>query len=183
MRDEQFDSLQRLLSLKKFEVPPPGYFNGFSARVIYRIEQQARRDAEGWGGKWRWLPFLNTHRMLAGATALTIAGLGFVGISLALVLTGDADGTPITFANGGPTEPSHVMAGFGGRGFPGAETPGLVKSEGVFIGISGIDAVAPVRYLVDIPTNLFGIPSSRQLDAQQVGYPHYRAELIIEPRR
>ena len=41
---ENFDQLRQLLKLKRCELPPPGYFNNFSGRVIARI--QAGRAAE-----------------------------------------------------------------------------------------------------------------------------------------
>src|SRR5262245_28747939 len=122
MRDEQFDSLQRLLSLKKYEVPPPGYFDGFSTRVIARIEQQSRHEGAGWSWRARWLPFLDAHRVLAGATALTVAGLGFVGISLALVLSGDPEGP-------GVPQASQLMAGIGLEPFSGAANKEAGREE------------------------------------------------------
>ena len=34
---DDFDSVQKILRLKRYEQPPPGYFHGFSGRVMGRI--------------------------------------------------------------------------------------------------------------------------------------------------
>jgi hypothetical protein len=36
---ENFDSLQKLLAIKRRETPPPGYFQSLSGRIIWRIER------------------------------------------------------------------------------------------------------------------------------------------------
>ena len=79
---QNFESLRRLLALKRHEVPPPGYFNNFSRQVIARIRAgESEASASLWehllgGMPWllKWLQSLETKPAFAGsfATALCL---------------------------------------------------------------------------------------------------------------
>ena len=45
---ENFKDLRRLLTLKRYEQPPPGFFNDFSGRVIARIHAGEAAAARSW---------------------------------------------------------------------------------------------------------------------------------------
>ncbi len=45
---QDFEKLRQLLSLKRHEIPPPGYFREFSGRVISRLEDDRAHAKEGW---------------------------------------------------------------------------------------------------------------------------------------
>ena len=46
--DNDFQQLRRLLTLKRYEVPPPRYFNEFSGRVTARLSEPAREPSTWW---------------------------------------------------------------------------------------------------------------------------------------
>jgi hypothetical protein len=92
--NEDFDKLSKLLKLKRFEKPPPGYFNHFSNIVINRIERESELE-----GSWAEIPWLRkmfrmmeTSPMFSGLFGATLCGLVIFGITAA----SNADKVPIS---------------------------------------------------------------------------------------
>ena len=86
-----FESLRRLLVLKRHETPPPGYFNNFSRQVIARIrageaEGPASLSDQVFGSMpWfiRLLQSLETKPVFAGGFATALCGLLLFGAVMA----------------------------------------------------------------------------------------------------
>lgn len=71
---EQFEQVRKLLALKRYEQPPPRYFNTFSEQVIARIQTGDRGL-----GRWSWLDrlwaALDSKPVLAGSIGLAACAL------------------------------------------------------------------------------------------------------------
>lgn len=81
---DNFESLEKLLRLKRHEQPPPRYFNDFSGRVIDRIGRgEARRS---W---WERLGFDLRPALAAGA------GMAACGLMVYGVATTEGDAGPV----------------------------------------------------------------------------------------
>jgi hypothetical protein len=88
--ENNFDSLRRLLKLKRHENPPPGYFNDFSSRVTARIRSEANAG-KGTAGRlaveapWlmKFLQFFEAKPAFAGGFALALCLLLLGGIVFA----------------------------------------------------------------------------------------------------
>ena len=74
---EDFDSLEKLLRLKRYEQPPPRYFREFSGRVISRIAAGEAR------GSW-WERFgFDLRPAFAAAAGMFACGLVVYGVATA----------------------------------------------------------------------------------------------------
>ncbi len=85
---EQFEPLRKLLTLKRHEQPPPGYFNSFSGQVVARIKAGEQGDS---GLAWLrklWALF-EAKPMLTGAFGAAVCALAISGI----IFSDDADST------------------------------------------------------------------------------------------
>src|SRR5215831_12887312 len=89
---EEFDSLRRLLALKRHEQPPPGYFHHFSRNVIVRIQAGERgMDAASlerllWDAPWlqRFWTALEAKPVLAGALGVAACAMLLAGLIYSL---------------------------------------------------------------------------------------------------
>ena len=106
---ENFDSIQRLLALKRHEQPPPGYFNYFSDKVISRIEVEQFENSPGWWA--RFVSRFDAKPVLACAYGFTISGLLLMGFRLSEIFEQEAATAPTR----APSSP-WLAAGLGSGG-------------------------------------------------------------------
>ena len=96
---QDFEPLRRLLALKRHEVPPPGYFNGFSKQVIARIQAGERPETQGFVerllGEAPWLQrlwaALEAKPVVAGACTVAACALLVGGV----VYSGTGESPPV----------------------------------------------------------------------------------------
>ncbi|MCP5521465.1 MAG: hypothetical protein H7A46_07950 [Verrucomicrobiales bacterium] len=103
---DNFDALQKLLALKRHEVPPPGFFDRLPESIRAELEQAAAHP-RGLAGLWellrsRW----RLEPALAGAMLLAVAGI----YGIALLGPQAPDASPTTAA-APPPAPSHPQPG------------------------------------------------------------------------
>ena len=82
---ENFEKLQKLLALKRYEQPPPRYFNEFSGKVIDRLQQMETHAAQTW---WQKLGLdFDLKPAFVCAFGVTVSALMLLGV---LTSTGQA---------------------------------------------------------------------------------------------
>ena len=85
--ENNFESLRRLLALKRHEMPPPGYFENFSSQVTARIRAIEGRAVERRGVELPWffrlLSAFEAKPAFAGAFASALCLLLLFGIVFA----------------------------------------------------------------------------------------------------
>ena len=90
--NENWDKLDTLLSCKRYEQPPPGYFVSFADKVIARIEAEEVTPYSGW---WDWLVArFDAKPVLVCAYTLAASSLLFLGFRLSQADEADLGATP-----------------------------------------------------------------------------------------
>jgi hypothetical protein len=127
------DRLRKMLSLMAYEVPPPGYFDSFSSKVVARIQADAQEPAPGW---WESMLTAVWARPWAQASvALAMAGLVVTGFGKASALqSGLADVDP--FLSGAPAVVQAAMLDW---------TLTQESEQPVLLSASEIGGVPPIR--------------------------------------
>jgi len=77
---ENFDSLRRLLALKRHELPPPGYYNRFSRDVMARIKAGEGGDKMESAWFQRMLGMFELKPVFAGAFGMAVCTLLISGV-------------------------------------------------------------------------------------------------------
>ncbi len=81
---QDHDSIRKLMAIKRHESPPFGFFDQFHARVMDRIADQIERSKLAW---WdRGLLLFDSKPVLAGAYAVTVAGLFVCGLGFSRMI-------------------------------------------------------------------------------------------------
>jgi hypothetical protein len=134
---ENFDSLRKLLALKRHEIPPPGYFDRFSRDVMARIKVGDTGGELGEERSWlkRLLSVFDVKPVFAGAFGTAVCAFlisGLVTAERTPALAMSAPGTIVDPVSG--NTPTVI---------PTVETAMTATSNGVPLGRSLFDQFAP----------------------------------------
>jgi len=134
---ENFESLQKLLRLKRYEHPHPRYFNDFSQRVISRIEAGEAREMPRW---WQQFGIDLRAALTVGAGAVACVALFF-----SMASTPEASQQVGTFGIGGPAMAATAAGGQESFAQPGASDVIAANSTNPVINAAGIMRLDPWR--------------------------------------
>jgi hypothetical protein len=85
--ENNFEALRRLLALKRYETPPPGYFNSFSSHVLKQIRDGRNVESTGsLGNLFAQAPWL--EKLLQVFNAKPVFASGFAGALCLLLFFG-----------------------------------------------------------------------------------------------
>lgn len=113
---ENFDRLKKLLALKRYEQPPPAYFENLSSRIMDRIEQQREIALLPW---WRKLALFDLRPAMVCGTGVIVCGLLAAGVITSLEVNNTAVAAPAQMVISGqpsleigmpPTAPEEIQS-------------------------------------------------------------------------
>ncbi len=117
---DDFEELRKLLTIKRHEVPPPGYFESLPRKVMTRVEMTELGIYSTW---WEWIVArFDAKPVLACAYGFAVSGLLLLGFRLSQQFEQEVAAMP---SQGGPwlaaapdllTSPNGILPS--GFGFP-----------------------------------------------------------------
>jgi hypothetical protein len=148
-QEQDFEKLQRLLKLKRHELPPPRFFNDFSGQVTARIRAGDVGKLESLTDVVSQAPWLQRlwqaivgKPAVSGAFALAACGLLVAGIYFS---DQSPSALPNFAGNENPTteavSPTLFATAPGMATLPGSTTPTSVLSNSLFNGMPALQAV------------------------------------------
>jgi hypothetical protein len=129
---EDFEKLRKLLKLKRYEQPPPGYFGRFSGLVITRIEREAESEGSWAEAPWlkKLLRIIESSPVVGGLFGSGLCALVIFGIAMANQADKTATGpfSPVASAGAGPGGKDFI-ASSGQPGVTGRSTDAMFGSN------------------------------------------------------
>jgi hypothetical protein len=136
---ENFDRIQKLLSLKRHEVPPPRFFNEFAKGVIARLDTPEHEGPSTW---WQRLGLdFDLKPAMVCAAGMTVSALLLFGILASLQLT---ETPAVAFQPG--TDPTRE--------------PLVLTPPGAQLTVAGLNNLKPIARPEEIPPSTLPIVSA-----------------------
>src|SRR5207237_943257 len=87
-----FQDLRKLLALKRHEVPPPGYYNHLSLKIVSRLERAELEEQRTWWGAF--VAKFDARPVLACMYGCVISSLLLAGYRLSQIFEAEAGQSP-----------------------------------------------------------------------------------------
>ena len=148
VEQENFESLKKLLALKRHEVPPPGYHEQFASEIRARSMAGEHHQSDLWrelGDEASWLQrmwqLFSDRPTLAGAFGMAVCALALTGIYFVQKPAAD-DGLMATTL----TAPAPVSLASGGSVVPSASSTNPISAANSLFNTIGVPQTAPVSF-------------------------------------